>query len=517
MNKIMNKIVLLMLLTSIGIASVTASQQIITIDVVPNGAGTVQLWKIVNYGTSNVNYGFIGSTKTLGKYNVDTADMVAIIPYNDDLVSSYKLVNMCDEYDGECIKGTYVGYLWDIPEWTVTAYYEIPEDKEKPTVTGIALSTTTPYIGDYITIMVSATDNVGVTKVFAEGGELVYSGSSWNGKIRALYEGTHTINVVAYDGVGNYVQDTSKSYTGKVKPTETPIPTKTPTPSVPFHITKLYLKDIGENWITVNIETTGCGTLGIDIDEARILTREITIEDGGFGTQFKTTPGVHFVCVYDLNNTQNEIVCDSVDVITKLDDTNNLTTDLNTQNKTLDLNLNIGDHGSEKPSKLGPNAIYGLLNIDSSPNNATIYINKANIGLTPKRIDIKPGGHEIRIVKDGYVEYTKKVIVGEGQTVDVIVKLVPLNGTNATTNDTNNVITDSNKQNETLNLSNYKKNTLNNDDKATITIALIVLAVALFGTFCYMYSKSLSKVDAPTDDKKKVDLIEKIKNLINKK
>ncbi len=528
MNRIMNKVMLLVLLTSIGIISAIAETQSITIDVVPDNAGSVQMWRIIDYGTNNVHYDFVGSTRTQmtnpfeengictpEQYanNNGPCDLISIIPFNDPL-SAYKLVNMCDGYDKQCIKGTYIGGVWDqLSAWTVTAYYEIPEDKEPPKITGIALSTNTPYLGDYVNIMVTATDNVDVTRVLAEGVQLTYNGASWNGKIQALYEGTHSINVLAYDGVGNYVQDTSKSYTGMVKPTQPPTPP--PTPVNPFHVTKLTLSEIDKNWITVNVNTTGTGTLGIDLDQARVLTKEILSTDIGFITKFETTLGVHFICAYDLNNAQKEIICDSIEI--KLPVTPTPTPPVPTYPPDLNLSSESGSSGSE-PSKLGPNAIYGLLNIDSSPNNATIYINKANMGLTPKRFDIKPGGHEVRIVKAGYAEFTKKYIVGEGQVVDVIVKLVKLNETNVTTNDTSNdIVTVSNKT-ETLTLSN-KETKQNADADAPFNYPLailIILAAGLLGICVNIYSKSLKENKTLVTDNKSEDLTEKIKKLFKK-
>ncbi len=536
MNRIMNKVMLLVLLTSIGIVSAIAETQSITIDVVPDNAGSVQMWRVIDYGTNNVHYDFIGSTKTtmtnpFEKNGICTpeqytnnngpCDLISIIPFND-LLSPYKLVNMCDGYDNQCIKGTYIGGIWDqLPSWTVTAYYEIPEDKEPPKITGIVLSTTTPYVGDYINVMVAATDNVEVTKVLAEGVQLTYSGNSWNGKIQALYAGSHSINVLAYDGVGNYVQDTSKSYTSKAKPTPTPTPsttpTPTPTPEIPFHVTKLTLKEIDKNWITVNISTTGVGTLGIDLDEARVLTKNILSTDKGFTTKFETTLGTHFVCVYDLNNAQNEIICDSIDIKPPPTPTPTPTYPDTTPTEI----PSSFDTGSSEPAKSGLNAIYGLLNVDSSPNNATIYINKANMGLTPKRFDIKPGGHEVRIVKAGYAEFTKKYIVGEGQVVDVIVKLVKLNGTNVT-DQTTVVQTTDNIASVSLSETNKTTN-LNKENKQQDTpfnypaLALILMAGGLIILSLNAYSKSLkeNKTMFP-DNKSKDDLTEKIKKLFKK-
>lgn len=235
MNKILSKMLLLILITSItSITLANASLQIVTIDVVPDNAGTVQVYK--NYGTAT--HTFMGWVTTTKNFDFDTSDMISIIPFNDD-GSEYKFVKQCDHV--ECINGLYYGGLYsELLLYKISVYYEIPSDKENPTINGIALSTTTPYMGDYIDIMITATDNVGVTKVTADGVQFSYNGNSWNGKIQAIYSGTHTISIVAYDAVGNYILDGSKSYNGTVKLTTstltptptinlTPIPTLTPT------------------------------------------------------------------------------------------------------------------------------------------------------------------------------------------------------------------------------------------------------------------------------------------------
>ena len=220
MNRTISKILLLMLITSIGITNVEAVIQQVTIDVVPDNAGTVQVWKIINYGTNNMFPTFIGSTKTIATYNLDTKDstnvnngntVVSIMPLNDN-PSPYMYVKQCDHV--ECITGNYYGELYqDLTTYKISVYYEIPTDKIPPVITGIALSNKNPYVGDYINVMVSATDNVGVTKVMVDDVILTDNGNSWSGKIQALYTGYHTLSVNAWDAVGNNVLDGSKGYT----------------------------------------------------------------------------------------------------------------------------------------------------------------------------------------------------------------------------------------------------------------------------------------------------------------
>jgi hypothetical protein len=80
-------------------------------------------------------------------------------------------------------------------------------------INSVALNNSTPNTGDAILVTVNATDNVGVTKVLANGASLINQGGTiWNGTIIAL-AGTHQVNVSASDAAGNIARNNSTSYT----------------------------------------------------------------------------------------------------------------------------------------------------------------------------------------------------------------------------------------------------------------------------------------------------------------
>lgn len=67
-----------------------------------------------------------------------------------------------------------------------------------------------------------------------------------------------------------------------------------------------------------------------------------------------------------------------------------------------------------------PTPIYGSLNIESTPNTATIFIDGKDIGTTPKAInEILIGQHEIRLVLEGYTAYKETITVKKGERTQI--------------------------------------------------------------------------------------------------
>lgn len=67
-----------------------------------------------------------------------------------------------------------------------------------------------------------------------------------------------------------------------------------------------------------------------------------------------------------------------------------------------------------------PTPIYGSLNIESTPNTATLYIDGKDIGTTPKAInEILIGQHEIRLVLEGYTAYKETITVKKGERTQI--------------------------------------------------------------------------------------------------
>lgn len=67
-----------------------------------------------------------------------------------------------------------------------------------------------------------------------------------------------------------------------------------------------------------------------------------------------------------------------------------------------------------------PRPIYGSLNVESTPIGATIYIDGKEIGKTPRYIDeVLIGQRALRLVKEGYEEYSETVTITKGERKQV--------------------------------------------------------------------------------------------------
>ena len=71
-----------------------------------------------------------------------------------------------------------------------------------------------------------------------------------------------------------------------------------------------------------------------------------------------------------------------------------------------------------------PQPIYGSLNIESTPNYATVYLDGKKIGETPKFVkEILVGTHEIKVSKDEYNNYVEAMTVTKGEKKQIKVVL----------------------------------------------------------------------------------------------
>ncbi|MDO8727023.1 MAG: SUMF1/EgtB/PvdO family nonheme iron enzyme [Candidatus Methanoperedens sp.] len=86
-----------------------------------------------------------------------------------------------------------------------------------PVINSIALSSTTPNTGDAITVAVDVTDYASISSVTANGVVLAPNGSLWVGTIAAV-KGTHTVDIIATDTLGQTTTDSSQSYTAPPRP-----------------------------------------------------------------------------------------------------------------------------------------------------------------------------------------------------------------------------------------------------------------------------------------------------------
>lgn len=477
MNKktilILKTLIVLMLVTSTGITSVEASSQTVTIDVVPDDAGSVYIWK-----TIGSDLGFIGIVTKKSSFEFDTSDNIIIQPTDraDLIKGDYRYVRQCD--DVECITGTYNGPLYqDRSTWNVKVYYELPKDTEPPVINSVTLSKTSVNVGDKIEVTVDTTDNVGVTRVTADNGYgssyttlIMINKNIWKGQVTAA-EGLHSVFVVSYDITKNYGTDASQSYTA-VR-TSTP----TPTPTSSLHIVNLKLSS-SVDVITATVTTTGSGKLGIDLDtKSLVFTKDVT-NDGETKAEIKASLGEHTVCVRDIDNNK-EIKCESVEI--KPTSTPNPTststpapTPSSTQTQT-QTKLKASDTVDT----------YGRINIDSDPNEADIYLNNILYGTTPYSADVEIGSYTLKLTKNGYNDFTKKVIVKESSPTDVTVTLIPINDTSNTVN---------NQSNQSAMLSNENAKQNDGDSKALLInnltkIAIVAIVAIVFIVCVAIYSR----------------------------
>ena len=71
-----------------------------------------------------------------------------------------------------------------------------------------------------------------------------------------------------------------------------------------------------------------------------------------------------------------------------------------------------------------PTPIYGVLDISSSPSRATVLVDGVEVGQTPLILDnVLVGNHELKFVKEGFVEQAKTLIVDENNTCQLKIVL----------------------------------------------------------------------------------------------
>ncbi len=77
---------------------------------------------------------------------------------------------------------------------------------------------------------------------------------------------------------------------------------------------------------------------------------------------------------------------------------------------------------------------FGYLSVDSSPSGAKVYVDGDYAGETPlKDYKLPTGEHEIKIVKDGYQNFTKTVTISPGEKASVAASLVQIKQHQTTT------------------------------------------------------------------------------------
>ena len=62
-----------------------------------------------------------------------------------------------------------------------------------------------------------------------------------------------------------------------------------------------------------------------------------------------------------------------------------------------------------------PKVKSGIITIESNVEGATIYLNKKNIGKTPKKVKLKPGKYQLKLVVKGHQELNETLVVADGE------------------------------------------------------------------------------------------------------
>ena len=96
----------------------------------------------------------------------------------------------------------------------------------------------------------------------------------------------------------------------------------------------------------------------------------------------------------------------------------NKTIEINYQKKIQQISINL----ERKPS-----CTTGSVFINSSPGKASIFIDKVNLGDTPRNVTLSSGFHEIVIKLKGYQDSKYHVTIHSGNNPDIILNLIPIN------------------------------------------------------------------------------------------
>ncbi len=86
---------------------------------------------------------------------------------------------------------------------------------------------------------------------------------------------------------------------------------------------------------------------------------------------------------------------------------------------------------------------YAYLSVDSSPSGASVYVDTNYAGKTPLNdYRVSPGEHTVKVLKDGYDEFTKTVTISLGEKAHIIVGLTIVSSSTTTTTPTTTTTSD---------------------------------------------------------------------------
>ena len=104
------------------------------------------------------------------------------------------------------------------------------------------------------------------------------------------------------------------------------------------------------------------------------------------------------------------------------------------------LTLNVRELEVKTVSVPEPVPLYGRVQIQSDPIDATVFIDGVEVGTTPMLSkELQVGGHDVELRKEGYMNYMTTVAVTDTEILPLKVSLVPANYFNKTANTENAV------------------------------------------------------------------------------
>lgn len=164
--------------------------------------------------------------------------------------------------------------------------------------------------------------------------------------------------------------------------------------------------------------------------EMYFIAEEIFTVNDGFMTEAAMKMSPNFVVVNVSTDSQSDIYVDNEHKgkgawSGRLSDGNHLFEAKKESHRTSIKTATLVLGSNENIVLPNPEPIYGTLDIDSEPIDATIYIDGKKKGETPSVIsDILIGGHELRLEKDGYLTKKKTFYLEENKLVSLHEKLV---------------------------------------------------------------------------------------------
>ncbi len=116
----------------------------------------------------------------------------------------------------------------------------------------------------------------------------------------------------------------------------------------------------------------------------------------------------------------------------------------------------------------------GFLTVDTSPSGVRVYLNRTYVGTTPlEGYAVSPGTYSLVLRKEGYMEYTKTIIISSGNETRISASLQPLSPV-TTSSESSNHSTHTSQGVETTGKTSGEKSTSENNLRTTGTIKPVI-------------------------------------------